>query len=215
MPKDRLEMIRVIREKYKLDSPKVLAVMRVVPRHNFAPKDLKGVAYKDCPVDIGHDQTMSQPYTVAFMTHLVLEGAIKTDRTRVLEVGTGSGYQAAILSYLFDEVYSLEIVPELAGEAKTRLEKLRYKNVYVKKGSGVSGWREKSPFNAIMVTAGIDKVPQELFKQLKTGGVLVAPVGPTRNKIMTKYTKKSGTKFKIEEFGTFLFVPFVESNYHH
>lgn len=211
MLKDRLEMVRVIREEYKLDSPKVLAVMRIVPRHGFISKELKDVAYKDCPVDIGYGQTMSQPYTVAFMTHLVLNQKVRTDRTRVLEVGTGSGYQAAILSLLFDEVYTLEIVPELASAAKTKLKKLGYKNVDVEKGNGESGWKEKSPFDAIIITAGIKKIPQELFKQLKTGGVLLAPVGDTRNKVMTRYIKKSDTKFKTETFGTFLFVPFMES----
>lgn len=217
MQKDRVEMVRVIARKYKLNSPKVLSVMRIVPRHKFVPITQRVHAHEDHPVDIGYGQTMSQPCTVAFMTHLItdliftLKFNLKNNNTKVLEIGTGSGYQAAILSYFFNKVYSVEIVPKLAKSAKTKLRKLGYGNVFVKRGSGKLGWWEESPFDAIIVTAGVKEVPQELFVQLKTGGLLLAPVGKKREKTMTRYIKTSRDTFRIEKFGKFLFVPFVES----
>jgi protein-L-isoaspartate(D-aspartate) O-methyltransferase len=130
---------------------------------------------------------------------------------RVLEIGTGSGYQAAVLSLLARDVYSVERIPELAMKARKLLKSKRYKNVFIKTGNGELGWKAKSPFDAILITAGMEKVPQGLFDQLKNGGVLVAPVGKGRDKEMVKYTKK-GRRLKIEKHGVFNFVPFIESN---
>lgn len=220
-------MVRQIMERYALDSPGVLSVMLQVPREKFVAGKYINIAYEDRPVSIGFGQTMSQPYTVAFMTHLLLSlsSSLSTRKKskekrkdikswRVLEVGTGSGYQAAILSHLVKEVYTIEIIPQLAKKARKTLKKLGYKNVHVKTGSGEWGWEEEAPFDAIMVTAGLEKeVPRELLEQLKVGGVLVAPIGRGVDKQMTKYTKfKSKNKFMIkrEEFGVFHFVPFIE-----
>jgi protein-L-isoaspartate(D-aspartate) O-methyltransferase len=197
-----------------------------VPREKFAPKKYQNIAYNDAPVDIGYGQTMSQPYTVAIMSILIIANSnikyqiskLKSKNqkySKVLEIGTGSGYQAAILSYFFNEVYTLEIVPQLAHSAKRLLAKLEYKNLFVKSGSGEWGWKEKAPYDAIMVTAGVEEVPKELFKQLKIGGVLVAPVGKGRDKTMVRYTKLKklrNEEFKKEEFGTFHFVPFIGCN---
>jgi protein-L-isoaspartate(D-aspartate) O-methyltransferase len=198
-------MIGEIREKYALSAPKVLAAMLKVPREQFVPKDSRNSAYEDEPIPIGWSQTISQPYTVAFMTNLLnLKGTEK-----VLEIGTGSGYQAAILSLLTPKVYSIEIIPELAKSAGDTLKRLGYKNVNVRQGSGEWGWKEEAPFDAIIVTAGIEDVPQELLDQLKDGGVLVAPLGVGPDKIMTKLVKKvDGTKKR--QYGVFHFVPFVE-----
>ena len=206
----RKEMVEDIKDIYGLDDPVVYEAMLQVPRNKFIPKRYKYLAYRDGPVSIGHGQTMSQPYTVAFMTHLL---NLRGDE-RVLETGTGSGYQAAVLSHLVKEVFTIEIIPELAKKAKRRLKKLGYKNVYVKTGSGEWGWREKAPFDAIIVTAGISSdVPQALFDQLKAGGVLVAPIGRGADKVMTRFikTKKQGKeKMKKEKFEVFHFVPFIE-----
>lgn len=200
-------MIEEIRERYDLDSPKVFSAMLKVPRGEFVPENLRYRAYDDGAISIGYGQTISQPYTVAFMTDLLdLKG-----NEKVLEIGTGSGYQAAILSLLVGKVYSLEIVPELVMEVSKRLKRLGFGNVEVKLGSGEFGWKEKSPFDAILVTAGVEEVPKELFSQLKDVGVLVAPVGRGADKTMIRYVK-NGKKTKKEEFGTFYFVPFVESN---
>lgn len=192
---------------YGLDSPKVFSAMSQVPRDRFAPKKFQDSAYGDSPIPIGHGQTMSQPYTVAFMTDLLdLKGEEK-----VLEIGTGSGYQAAILSLLAKEVFTVEIIKELAEKARKKLKKLKFKNVQVKAGTGEKGWSEKGPFDAILVTAGIEgKVPKVLFEQLKDDGILVAPVGGVNDKMMTKFTKKRDGKIKKEEHGIFQFVPFVE-----
>lgn len=205
----KAKMISDIKARYGLDSPRVFSAMLQVPREEFvSPKD-KDIAYSDAALSIGFGQTISQPYTVAFMTHLVSSST----RKKVLEVGTGSGYQAAILSLLFDKVYTIEIIPELASGAAKRLKKLGFKNVEVKFGSGEFGWKQKSPFDAILVTAGIgDGVPKELFAQLKAGGVIVAPIGEGSDRVMTKYTKLKKGKTKKQEFGIFHFVPFVESN---
>jgi protein-L-isoaspartate(D-aspartate) O-methyltransferase len=216
MDEKRQEMVNVIKERYGLESPEVLSAMLQVPREKFVSKLYRPIAYNDGPVSIGHGQTMSQPYTVAFMTHLLLSDkrqAIrdKIKKWRVLEIGTGSGYQAAILSHLVKEVYSVEIVDELARKARKLLKKFKYHNVHIKAGSGEKGWPDKAPFDAIMITAGVEgKVPQELFDQLKDGGVLVAPVGRGYDKTMTRYIKKSKYKFKKSVHDIFHFVPFVE-----
>lgn len=202
------EMVAVIREKYGLESPKVLSAMLEVPRHRFTPLKYQAFAYQDRPIPIGHGQTMSQPYTVAFMTHLLgLKGEEK-----VLEIGTGSGYQAAILARLAKQVYTIEIIKSLAQAAKKRLASLGFTNVHVKQGSGEFGWPEKAPFDAILITAGIDdKVPQALFSQLRKGGVLVAPIGPGYDKVMTKFIKTRNGKLKKQEYGIFHFVPFIKN----
>ena len=154
-------------------NPDVLRVMRQVPRHLFVPEDVRRYAYADTPLPIGHGQTISQPYIVAFMTEL-LEPA---KGQRVLEVGAGSGYQAAVLSELAAEVFTIEIVPELARSAADRLASLGYRNVTVKQGDGYLGWPERAPFDRIILTAAPPEIPQALIDQLKPGGKLVAPVG--------------------------------------
>lgn len=152
---------------------KVLSAMLKVPRHEFVPENLKRFAYEDRPLPIGEDQTISQPYIVALMTELL---ALKGDE-RVLEIGTGSGYQAAILAEIAKEVYTIEIIPSLARSAEERLKRLGYKNIKVKIGDGYKGWEEYAPFDAIIVTAAPDHVPQPLVDQLKVGGRMVIPVG--------------------------------------
>ena len=199
------DMILDIKEKYNLDAPKVFSAMLSVPREEFVLSEYQDVAYSDAALSIGHGQTISQPYTVAFMTNL-LE---LTGHERVLEIGTGSGYQAAILSQLADRVFTIERIEPLADSAQERLEKLGYTNVEVKAGQGEEGWKENAPFDAIILTAGVDEVPKTLFDQLKEGGVLVAPVGIGPDKKMTKFIKKKG-KISQKQYGIFHFVPFVE-----
>lgn len=194
---------------YGLNDPKVFAVMRKVRRENFVPTKLRSIAYEDKPIDIGFGQTISQPYTVAFMTSLLsLEGDEK-----VLEIGTGSGYQAAILSHLAKRVYSVELIPSLAKLAAYNLKKEKCNNVEVIAGSGEWGWKEKAPFERIIITAGLKKVPSILFEQLKLGGILVVPIGEGKDKVMTRFTKMPFGVHRREKFSVFHFVPFVkESN---
>jgi protein-L-isoaspartate(D-aspartate) O-methyltransferase len=242
MSTDRHGMVMVIEKGYGLNSPKIIDVMMKIPREEFTPKRFRDSVYDDRPIDIGYGQTMSQPYTVAEMSKLLTENKnnnqfVKANyqihknqkkivkRGRVLEIGTGSGYQAAVLSYLFDEVYTIEIIPQLAKQAGKVLKKIGFKNIFIKSGSGELGWKEKSPYNAILITAGVEEVPKELLEQLKFGGVLVAPVGKGYDKVMTRLTKqhrfKSSpkddrsmiAKYKKEKFGIFHFVPFVESTF--
>ena len=153
--------------------PRVLAAMRKIPRHLFVPPEWQSLAYADQPLPIGHGQTISQPYIVAFMT----EALELKPGDRVLEIGTGSGYQAAVLAELVREVYSLEIVEPLAEEAEARLQRLGYTNVHVRAGDGYRGWPEAAPFDAIMVTAAPDHVPAPLVAQLALDGRLILPVG--------------------------------------
>jgi protein-L-isoaspartate(D-aspartate) O-methyltransferase len=155
-------------------SPRVLEVMRRVPRHAFVPEDQAADAYDDRPLPIGHEQTISQPYIVAIMTELL----DPQPEDVVLEVGTGSGYQAAVLAELVKEVYTIEIVEPLARRAAATLKALGYENVQVRAGDGYHGWPEAAPFDAVLVTAAPDHVPQPLVDQLKVGGKLVIPVGP-------------------------------------
>jgi protein-L-isoaspartate(D-aspartate) O-methyltransferase len=144
-----------------------------VPRHLFVPPELRGQAYEDYPLPIGDEQTISQPYIVALMTSLLdLRGG-----ERVLEIGTGSGYQAAVLAEIAGEVYTIEILGSLAQRSRATLAELGYRNVEVRHGDGWAGWPEKAPFDAIVVTAASPRVPQPLLEQLKVGGRLVVPVG--------------------------------------
>jgi protein-L-isoaspartate(D-aspartate) O-methyltransferase len=147
--------------------------MRSVPRHLFVPESLRSMAYQDSPLPIGHGQTISQPYIVAFMTELL----DPRPEHKVLEIGTGSGYQAAVLSPLVKQVFTVEIVPELAQRSAELLKKLGYANVVVRQGDGYLGWPEQAPFDRIILTAAPEDVPKALIEQLKPGGKLVAPVG--------------------------------------
>jgi len=151
----------------------VLDAMRDVPRHEFVPADVRNAAYKDRPLPIGHGQTISQPYIVALMTSL----AKPAKNHVVLEVGTGSGYQAAVLSRLVAQVYSIELVEPLARNAAGRLRALGYDNVTVRQGDGYKGWAEHTPYDAIVVTAAASHIPPALIEQLKPGGRMVIPVG--------------------------------------
>lgn len=207
MKEDRERMVYEIKKKYGLSSVDVLSVMLQIPREKFAPREYQNIAYKDAPVPLGFGQTMSQPYTVAFMTDLL----DLTGREKVLEIGTGSGYQAAVLSKLASKVYTVEIIPELAKRARTVLERIGYKNVHVKTGSGEWGWEKFAPFDAIVITAGLKlMVPENLFDQLKPDGILIAPLGRGNNKTMTKFTKNKNGDIIREKFGIFHFVPFIE-----
>jgi len=202
----RKKMIGEIKTRYDFDSPNVFSAMLQIPREAFIPKEYRHRAYEDAPVSLGHGQTISQPYTVAFMTDLLnLKG-----NEKVLEIGTGSGYQAAVLSLLAKNVYTIEIIEELAKKAKKILTKLGFNNVYPRVGTGELGWPEEAPFDAILVTAALDKeISKTLFDQLKAGGVLLAPIGEGDDKIMTKYFKRKNGTIKKEEHGIFYFVPFV------
>jgi len=151
-----------------------LRAMQTTPRHLFVPPEYISSAYDDHPLPIGFGQTISQPYIVAYMTELA---AVRRG-DRVLEIGTGSGYQAAVLAGIVDTVFTIEIVPELASSAAERLKRLGYRNVVVKTGDGYAGWPEHAPFDAIVVTAGAEHIPDPLVKQLKEGGRMVIPVGP-------------------------------------
>lgn len=151
----------------------VIQAMMSVPRHQFVPKKWIPMAYNDTPLPIGYGQTISQPYIVAYMTEVLN----LDEGSRVLEIGTGSGYQAAILSCLVKKVYTIEIIPKLAESASLRLEKLGYKNVKVTCGDGYYGWPEHAPFDAIIVTAAAGHIPPPLLKQLKKNGGMVIPVG--------------------------------------
>lgn len=156
-----------------ITDPAVLRAMATVPRHEFVPAAWRRYAYADQPLPIGHEQTISQPYVVAFMTEKMALRA----RDRVLEIGTGSGYQAAVLAGLVSEVYSIEIIEPLARQAASDLTRLGYGNVSVRHGDGYLGWPEAAPFDAIIVTCAPDHVPQPLVDQLKEGGRMVIPVG--------------------------------------
>ena len=200
---ERMSMVdRQIRRRGVTDQD-VLAAMERVPRHAFVPTAYQNQAYDDRPLPIGYGQTISQPYIVALMTELLQLN--NTDR--VLEVGTGSGYQAAILAEVVAEVYTVEIIEPLAAEAHERLERLGYDNVHTLQADGYYGWEEHAPYDAIIVTCAPDHIPQPLVQQLKDGGKLVIPVGPPGGYQSLWEVTREGEAIKKREVTGVLFVP--------
>ena len=203
--KRRLQMVQQDIEARGVKDKLVLQAMRKVKRHLFVDEAQRQKAYNDHPLPIGEGQTISQPYVVALMTEaLALQGG-----ERVLEVGTGSGYQAAILAEIVKEVFTIEIRPDLYAKVRERLQKLGYHNIRVKQGDGYLGWPEYAPFDAIIVTASPNHIPPPLLAQLKEGGRLIIPLGSTTfHQNLTLVTKRRG-KVEVKELGAVAFVPLV------
>ncbi len=201
----RQRMIEVIKG-HGFDDARIIGVMASLPREEFVPAKFKDIAYQDRPVGIGFGQTISQPFTVAFMTELLgLEGY-----ERVLEIGTGSGYQTAILAKLSRKVYSVERIPELTKRAQKTLRNLNITNVYLKTVKREIGWEQEEPFDRILVTAGMEQPDaNELLVQLNEGGIMVAPIGSGKDRVMTKFVKCEGD-ISSSQHGSFQFVPFVK-----
>ncbi len=198
----RMRLVQRLRDS-GITSDQVLSVIGDMPRHIFLDEALAHRAYEDTALPIGYGQTLSQPYIVARMTELLLAHA----PSRVLELGTGSGYQTAILSRLFDEVYSVERIKPLQDRARERLRTLGIRNVMLKHADGGMGWPEKGPFDGIIVTAAPTSVPTELLEQLQDGGVLIAPVGE-ESQTLVEITRK-GDKFEHRELEPVRFVPLL------
>ncbi len=199
----RKKMVRDTMRLRDITDEEVLAVMEKVPRHEFVPEKYLDQAYADHPLPIGYGQTISQPYIVALMTqHLKLKHGEK-----VLEIGTGSGYQAAVLAELTDEVYTIEIIKELAEEAEEKLKGLGYTNVKVKQADGYYGWEEHAPYDTIIVTCAPDHVPQPLVEQLADGGRLVIPVGPPGSYQTLWQITKKGDEVVSKNITGVIFVP--------
>ena len=187
-----------------INNTAVLNAMKKVPRHLFIPENYRDEAYNDYPLPIGYGQTISQPYIVAYMT----EAVRPTGNKKVLEIGTGSGYQAAILAEIVNKVYTIEIVPELAKESAERLQDMGYDNVICKYGDGYQGWPEHAPFDIIVVTAAPEKIPQPLIDQLAEGGRLIIPVGAAGAvQELILMTRKNG-KIDTRRLSFVRFVPF-------
>lgn len=189
-----------------IQNQKILEAMRKVPRHEFVPENMISYAYNDEPLPIGEGQTISQPYIVAYMTEaLELKGS-----ERVLEIGTGSGYQTAILAEIVQEVFTVELVSALSFKAQQNLKRLRYTNVHFKIGDGTYGWKENEPYEAIMVTAAPNKVPQFLEEQLKVGGRMIIPVGSALQELILVI--RGRRKFKKRKLLPVRFVPLVSTH---
>ena len=204
LARERKEMVRRQIKGRRIQDELVLEAMRTVPRHRFVPAYVRGSAYRDAPLPIGEGQTISQPYVVAFMTEaLQLSGGEK-----VLEIGTGSGYQAAVLALIAGEVISVERLPRLAEEARRTLAELGYDNVRVVVGDGTQGWPEEAPYDAIMVTAASPEVPAPLLQQLAEGGRLVAPVGPRHTQQLVR-VRREGEELRREDLLGVAFVPLI------
>lgn len=201
--RSRREMVERDLRPRGIKDPRVIEAMSAVPRHLFVPDGQRRFAYTDRPLPIGEGQTISQPYIVAFMTELLeLKGTEK-----VLEIGTGSGYQAAVLSLLAKEVYTIEIIPSLAETARQTLARLGYGNVSVKIGDGFFGWPEKAPFDAILVTASAERIPDPLWQQLGEEGRLVMPMGPERRTQRLIRARKIQGRRHLEVITDVIFVP--------
>ena len=203
--KKREELVYQTIEQRGVKHQAVLKSMKTVPRHSFVPENIIARAYDDRPLGIGYGQTISQPYIVAYMT----EAIDPKPEYKVLEVGTGSGYQAAVLAEIIKEVYTIEIIPELGNAATTRLKKLGYNNVKVKVADGYFGWPENGPYDAIVVTAAAEFVPPPLLEQLKEGGKIIIPIGsPYMNQNLMLIEKK-GKKVTTKSLLPVVFVPFT------
>jgi protein-L-isoaspartate(D-aspartate) O-methyltransferase len=186
--------------------PQVLRAMRKVPREQFVSSEHLALAYEDSPLPIDEGQTISQPYIVALMAEALELGPAD----RVLEIGTGSGYAAAVLAEIAREVHTIERHTELAHQAVERLARLGYQNVWVRRGDGTLGWAESAPFDGIAVTAGGREVPKTLLAQLAIGGRLVIPIGPTANQqTLVRITRRTDTEYAREELGKVQFVPLI------
>ncbi|WP_157231757.1 protein-L-isoaspartate(D-aspartate) O-methyltransferase [Cecembia lonarensis] len=186
----------------------VLDAMRKVPRHLLVPEKIRDYAYDDRPLPIGEGQTISQPYIVAFMTELIQP----TKNMRVLEIGTGSGYQAAVLAEIVKEVYTIEIFEGLGKRAEQDLNALGYTNIHLHIGDGYKGWPEAAPFDAIIVTAAPENIPQPLIDQLAEGGIMVIPVGEEGKVQQLILGEKTKGKFKTRYISSVRFVPFLREN---
>ena len=201
--KARDHMVQTTIKGRGISDPNVLAAMQAVPRHCFVPKDLLSVAYSDRPLPIGEGQTISQPYVVALMTEILRP----SKNHRILEIGTGSGYQAAVLGHVAKDVYTIEIKEKLYDKANNTLKSLGYKTIQTRHSDGYFGWPEKAPFDAIMITAAVDHIPPPLLKQLKDGGRLALPLGnPFSYQNLVLVTKK-GQDLSVKQITGVLFVP--------
>jgi protein-L-isoaspartate(D-aspartate) O-methyltransferase len=202
-------MVREQIEARGVSDSRVLDAMHAVPRHEFVLPEHRSLAYADRPLPIGLGQTISQPYVVALMTALLEP----EPGDRVLEVGTGSGYQAAVAARLVEQVYSIELLPELAASAAERLERLGVTNVEVRAGDGYLGWPERAPFDGILVTAGADHVPQPLVEQLATGAHMVIPVGDGGgDQVLQVVTKREDGGVDVRDVAPVRFVPLLRGN---
>lgn len=200
----REQMVEEQIERRGIGDLRVLDAMRTVPRHLFVPIDCREQAYEDTPLPIGHQQTISQPYIVAVMLEaLELQGT-----ERVLEIGTGSGYQAALLGWLAQQVYTVEIIPELVQSARAVLSRLGYENVEVAAANGSIGWKAAAPYDAIIVAAASPTVPPSLLAQLQEGGRLVLPVGNLWNQALLRVRKRQG-EVQTENLAACTFVPLI------
>jgi protein-L-isoaspartate(D-aspartate) O-methyltransferase len=199
----REAMVDTLVARWELSDERVIAAMRKTPRHLFVPERSRHLAYEDYPLPIGHEQTISAPSIVALMTQLLEP---KTEHT-VFEVGTGSGYQAAVLGELVKHVYSIEIVEPLANEARERLRRLGYENVSVRAGDGYRGWPSEAPFDGIIVTCAPERIPEPLIEQLKEGGRMVIPVGEERGRQELLLLKKVKGEIVKQSVLPVIFVP--------
>ena len=206
--KQRAEMVQSQLAARDIHHKAVLEAMGKVPRHEFVPLKAREYAYEDQPLPIGEGQTISQPYIVALMTQLIRP----KEGMRVLEIGTGSGYQAAVLAEIVEEVYTVEIIEPLGLRAKNDLERLGYGNVHVKIGDGYEGWAEHAPYDAILVTAAPEEIPQPLIDQLKEGGKMVIPVGPENYIQQLLLVEKVNGKIRKQQVTDVRFVPFLRKN---
>lgn len=205
--KARLAMVKDQIEARGIRDSNVLRALRRVPRHQFVPPEMVPHAYEDRPLPVGHGQTISQPYIVAFMT-----GALEVGpEDRVLEIGTGSGYQAAVLALIAKHVYTIEIVPTLARTSKALLHTLGHYNVTVREGDGYKGWPEEAPFDRVILTAAPPELPQALVDQLKPGGRLIAPVGTADQDLIIVEKQKDGS-LKKRSVLPVRFVPMVKGS---
>jgi protein-L-isoaspartate(D-aspartate) O-methyltransferase len=205
LEKSRLSMVEYQLRGRGIRDERVLQAMAKVPRHEFVPPEFVHRAYFDTPLPIGHDQTISQPYIVAFMTQAIEP---KSDH-RVLEIGTGSGYQAAVLAEVTREVFTIEILPELADQAREVLHRLNYENVEVAAGDGYQGWPDQAPFDSILVTAAAPQIPAPLLEQLKVGGILVIPVGDVGQIQSLTIVRRHATGFEESRVMPVRFVPMI------